>query len=252
MLLEARKFLPLERVYAAYGRRLLRRGFARVWIGGAPWPASDEPTIALLNHSAWWDPILAFFLSHDLFLRDGYGIMQGEQLRRYPFFRRIGCFGATTESFEDVRAIMAYATALLRNGARRTLWIFPQGELLPARAPLVFRSGAARFAAAVPEARLIPIAVRFEFREEQRPECFVRVGDAIAGGGRGTAPAVRRRLEHRLRQELAMLDADLEHREMPRYRIALDGARSLSTLYDRAFGRGARRPTDATGKSESR
>jgi 1-acyl-sn-glycerol-3-phosphate acyltransferase len=71
MLLEARKVPGLERAYARYGRRLLRRGFARVWVGGAPWPESAGPAIAFLDHSCWWDPVLAVFLSHDLFRRDG-------------------------------------------------------------------------------------------------------------------------------------------------------------------------------------
>jgi 1-acyl-sn-glycerol-3-phosphate acyltransferase len=237
MLLEARKVPLLERLYAGYGRRLLRRAFARVWIGGSPWPAGDGPGIAFLNHSAWWDPILTLYLSHDVFRRDGYGIMQGAQLERYPFFRRVGCFGASSEGIDDVRAVSAYGARLLREGARRTLWIFPQGELLPHRAALSFRSGAARLARAVPDAVLVPVAVRYEFRQEQRPECFVRVGEALAPQSREPAVRLTRRLEQRLRQELALLDGDLERPSTSQYRIVLEGRRSLHTLYDRTLGR---------------
>jgi 1-acyl-sn-glycerol-3-phosphate acyltransferase len=247
MLLEARKAPMLERMYALYGRRLLRRAFARVWVGGAPWPPEDGPSIAFLNHSAWWDPILTLYLSHDLFRRDGYGIMQGGQLERYPFFRRMGCFGASTDGIEDVRAVSAYATELLRAGGgsgRRTIWIFPQGELLPHRTPLVFRSGAARFARGVPEAPLVPVAVRYEFRSEQRPEAFVRVGEPVRLAPRETAVQLTRRLEHRLRQELALLDGDLERSSLAAYRVALEGRSSLHALYDRTFGRFGGAPGD--------
>jgi 1-acyl-sn-glycerol-3-phosphate acyltransferase len=237
MLLEARKVPSLERLYAAYGRRLLRRAFARTWVGGAPWPAGDGPTIAFLNHSAWWDPILTLYMSHDLFRRDGYGIMKGAQLERYPFFRRIGCFGASTDGIDDIRAVSAYAARVLQEGVRRTLWIFPQGELLPLRTPLTFRSGAARIARTMPEAPLVPVAVRYEFRTEQRPECFVRVGEAVARQARETPVELTRRLEQRLRQELMVLDADLERPQMTGYRVVLDGRRSLHALYDRTFGR---------------
>ena len=243
MLLEARKHPALEDVYARYGRRLLRRGFARVWLGGEPWPEGDGPTIALLNHSAWWDPIVALFLSHDLFRRDGYGIMQGAQLRRYPFFRRIGCFGASGDGFEEARALAFHAARLLREGSRRTLWIFPQGELMPARVPLAFRSGASRLARAVPEAVLVPVAVRYEFRAEQRAELFVRVGPALAGVEREPTLQLTRRLEQRLRQELACLDDDLSRTVSglspsdAGYGVVLDGASSLSALYDRTIGR---------------
>ena len=244
MLLEARKTHALESAYARYGRHLLRKSFARVWVGGEPWPEGDAPTIAFVNHSAWWDPILAFFLSHDLFRRDGYGIMQGAQLLRYPFFRRIGCFGASGEGFEDVRAVSMYATQLLREGTRRTLWIFPQGELAPSRAPIAFRSGVARFGRVVPEAPLVPVAVRYEFRAEQRPEAFVRVGNVVEGVGRESVLQLTRRLEHRLRAELAALDGDIAEAgthagalAAAGYRAALEGASSLSARYDRTLGK---------------
>lgn len=243
MLLEARKHPALERAYARYGRRLLRRNFARLWLGGQPWPEGEGPTIALLNHSAWWDPIVTLFLSHDLFRRDGYGIMQGVQLRRYPFFRRIGCFGTSGDGIDDARVLALHAARLMRGGSRRTLWVFPQGELLPARVPLAFRSGAARLARAVPEAVVVPVAMRYEFRAEQRAEVFVRVGPSLADGAREPRLQLTRRLEQRMRQELAQLDDDLARSAAAGlslvdagYRVVLDGASSLSSFYDRTIG----------------
>lgn len=244
MLLPSRKIPWLERAYASYGRRLLRRAFARVWVGGAPWPAGDGPAIAYLNHSAWWDPIVAVFLSQHVFGRDGYGIMNGEQLGKYPFFRRVGCFGVTDDSVEDVRALAAYAADLLRSGPRRTLWIFPQGELLPARVPLAFRSGTARLSRAVPDAPLIPVAMRYELRTDQRPELFVRLGQPVRPTALGAVPEapahLTRRLERCLRDELDLLDADLRLTPPAGYRAVLDGRGSLSGLYDRTFGRVSR------------
>lgn len=239
MLLEARKHAPLERLYAAYGRRLLRRAFACVWVGGAGWPAAGGPNIAFLNHSAWWDPLLTLFLSHDLFRRDGYGIMDGAQLERYPFFRRVGCFGATPSTPADARRVAEYAAAALGGGARRTLWIFPQGALLPPRVPVAFRSGIARLARAAPGVPLLPVAVRYELRAEQRPECFVRIGAPAMAAPREPPRALTHRLEQALRSELAELDAALLTPGPPAgYRAVLAGRESLSALYDRTFGGG--------------
>ncbi len=243
MLLDARKHPLLERAYARYGRHLLRRAFARVWVGGAPWPEGAGPVIAFVNHSAWWDPVLALFLSHDVFRRDGYGLMEGAQLLRYPFFRRIGCFGATGEHpAEDARGLALYAARLLREAepghTPRALWIFPQGALLPARVPLAFRSGLARFSRAVPGAVLLPVAVRYELRAEQRPEVFVRVGQPAHPAGAGEPPQrLTRRLEQRLREELDRLDADLTAERPAGYRVALAGWGSVSDFYDRTMGR---------------
>ena len=245
MLIEARKLPLLDRAYARFGRRMLRRAFARVWVGGAPLPLGDGPTIVYLNHSAWWDPILCHFLSHAVLRRDGYGLMEGAQLLRYPFFRRIGCFGAASPDgepgalhAEDARGLALYAARMLRGGPRRTLWIFPQGALLPPRVALVFRSGVARIGRAVPEAPLIPLAVRYELRAEERPEVFVRVGDPVQGVQHPDAPArATRRLEARLRDTLDALDADLRDPEPTAYRVVLAGRPSISDFYDRTLGR---------------
>lgn len=235
MLLPARKSRLLLPPYARYGRRLLRRAFARVWLAGEPWPAGG-PVIGFPNHSAWWDPIALLFLSHDVFRCDAYGLMQGAQLRRFPFFRQIGCFGATSDALDDARLVAAYAATLLRGAPARTVWLFPQGELLPARAPLAFRSGLARLQRAVPEATAVPVAMRYELRAEQRPELFVRVGAPVPPGARAAAHHTRR-LERALRDELARLDDDLLQPAPRGYRVVLEGRGSLSALWERTAGR---------------
>lgn len=240
MLLPPRKHPLLQRVYAWYGRRLLRAAFARVRVGGAPWPGGG-PSIALVNHSAWWDPIVALFLSHDLFRRDGYGIMEGAQLERYPFFRRVGCFGATSSSLEDARALATLAVDLLK-APTRTLWIFPQGALLPARTTLRFRTGAARIALSTPAAAVVPVAVRYEPGREQRPELLVRVGVPVAPGGPGAAELTRI-FEAAVARELARLDDDLARDDLAAYAVVLSNDRSLSRLYERMFGESARLTT---------
>jgi 1-acyl-sn-glycerol-3-phosphate acyltransferase len=237
VVVEARKHPSIERVCAWYGRRLLAKEFARVWLGGTAWPETHAPTIAVLNHSSWWDPLVALFLSRYLFRRDAYGIMQGEQLLRYPFFRRIGYFGATGTGLQDVRALLAYATSTLRSGPRRTLWITPQGALLPARASLVFRSGAAHLARAVPEALVVPVALRYEFRAEQHPECFVRTGEPVRSLNQEPPRVLSQRLEQAVRQELATLDRELLGPVESRYDSVLHGRTSLSQVYDRTWGR---------------
>jgi 1-acyl-sn-glycerol-3-phosphate acyltransferase len=242
MLLPARKSRLLLPPYAAYARRLLRGHFARVWLGGADWPdAAAGPVIGFPNHSAWWDPLVLLHLSHDVFRCDAYGLMQGAQLLRFPFFRQIGCFGATDDGLDDARAVMTHAAELLRGAPGRTLWLFPQGALLPARLPLHFRSGLARLERAVPEAQLRPVAVRYALRAEQRPELFVRVGATVAPargpvGGAGAAHRTRQ-LERALRDELARLDDDLLHATPPGYRVVLRGRGSLSALWERTAGR---------------
>lgn len=216
MFIADRRNAFLERIYIAYGRRLVKRSFARVHFThadcsvGTSWAESDAPTIAFINHSAWWDAVVPFIISRDRFRRESYAIMEGEQLARYHFFRRLGCFGATSSSLDDARAVVARAVTVLRGGPRRTLWLAPQGVLLAAHAPLVFKSGLARISRAVPEARLVPVALRFEFGKQQLPTCFVRIGAPLAPVSREEPiPVATSRLCSALTHELAELDRSL-------------------------------------------
>jgi 1-acyl-sn-glycerol-3-phosphate acyltransferase len=247
VLLTPRKRAPVERALAWTARRLLRGAFGRAWIGGAAPPPPAAPIIAFANHASWWDPIVAHWLGDGVLHRDVYGVMEGTGLLRYPFFRRVGMFGVTTSTPADARALAAFAGALLRGAPRRLLWIAPQGALLPARAPLVFRSGLARIARAVPEALLLPVALRYEFRAGQRPELFARLGAPVPREPGEPAPALTRRLERRLGEELATLDRDLARPGDPDgYAPALAGRGTLDALYDRTLGRRAR-PAAAQG-----
>ena len=176
------------------------------------WPVHAGPSIAYINHSAWWDAVVPFVLSHDLFRRESYAIMEGAQLQKYPFFRHLGCFGATTHSVADARDVLRYSVTLLRNGGDRTLWLCPQGALLGSRVPLVFKSGLARIARAIPEVPVIPVALRFEFRKEERPECFIRIGAPVPRAPTMQAAELTKCFERALQEELDVLDATLLER----------------------------------------
>ncbi|MEO7367869.1 MAG: lysophospholipid acyltransferase family protein [Gemmatimonadaceae bacterium] len=208
MLIQPRKNAALESIYSAYARRLIRRQFGHVRMSGHEFPETDQPVIAYMNHTAWWDAVVPVHLSHDLFRREIHALMEAEQLRRYPFFRHLGCFGADDGGLADARAVVEHSSNVLRTGNRPVLWIFPQGSILPSRAPMKFKSGLARIAGEVPDALVIPMAVRYEFLKRDRPECRVRIGE----------PAMRteedhfrftRRLESLLQAEIDALDSEI-------------------------------------------
>ena len=208
ILIEAKKSPALERIYAAYARRLIRRAFGKLRITGAEFPRAELPVIVYMNHSAWWDAVIPVHLSHDLFRREIHALMEGEQIGKYPFFRHLGCFGPTSSGLSEARAVVSYATRALRSGNRPVLWICPQGALLPARIPMTFKSGLAHIAAAVPEAIIVPMAFRYEFLKNRKPDCWVRTGEPVVRREEASSHFTRR-LELHLEQELALLDAEI-------------------------------------------
>ena len=83
---------------------------------------------------------------------------------------------------QDARSALrsvAYISRLLAARRDRALAIFPQGEITPNdRRPLTMFSGMAHVAQRAGGATLWPVALRYEFRGEQRPEAFIRAGPA--------------------------------------------------------------------------
>ena len=209
MLIESRKNAALESIYSAYARRLIRKQFGVVRLSGAAFPKTDLPVIAYMNHSAWWDAVIPVHLSHDLFRREIHALMEGEQLKKYPFFRHLGCFGPTESGLAEARAVVDHSRTVLRKGRQPILWVCPQGAILPSRAPMKFKSGLARIAEAVPEAIVIPVAIRYEFLKQEKPGCFVRTGEPVVRAEESN-PQFTRRLESTLEQELDALDREVE------------------------------------------
>jgi 1-acyl-sn-glycerol-3-phosphate acyltransferase len=209
MLIEARKNPALETIYSAYARRLIRRQFGSLQISGSRFPATERVVIAYMNHSAWWDAVIPVHLSHDLFRRELHALMEGEQIRKYPFFRHLGCFGPTEKTVADARAVVDHATKVLQEAkVPAVFWIFPQGAILRSHVPMEFKSGLARIAERLPEAAVVPVAIRYEFMKNKKPDCLVRIGEPVARS-REDHSRFTRRLEQRLEGELAALDTEI-------------------------------------------
>ena len=209
MLIEARKNSALETIYSAYARRLIRKQFGSLQISGSGFPATERMVIAYMNHSSWWDAVIPVHLSHDLFPREIHALMEGEQIKKYPFFRHLGCFGPTEKTVADAKAVVEHAVSVLRSAKEPAVfWIFPQGAILPSRVPMKFKSGLARIAEKVPEAVVIPVAIRYEFTKNEKPDCFVRIGEPVAQSEESHSRFTLR-LEQRLEGELAALDTEI-------------------------------------------
>src|SRR6478672_13591839 len=134
MLIEARKNPALETIYSVYARRLIRKQFSSLQISGSRFPTKERMVIAYMNHSAWWDAVIPVHLSHDLFRREIHALMEGEQIRKYPFFRHLGCFGPTGNTLADARAVADHATRVMLDAKKPAVfWIFPQGAIEPSR-----------------------------------------------------------------------------------------------------------------------
>ena len=235
-MITARKFPIFEKVFDLYNTSLLRKHFHRIMIRGTGGDAPLDrsmPIILFANHSNWWDGLVAFHLSREVFHVDAYAMMEERQLERYRFFRWVGAFSVDRGHPRSALTSLAYAERLLDRPGR-AVWVFPQGVMQPNDArPLRFYSGIGRLAVQLGKVQLVPLAFRYEFMMEQRPECFVSTGEPLIIDRVEDVRLLVRELESRLTVLLDELRADVVASRTEGFTRVLSGKLSTNAAYDR-------------------
>jgi 1-acyl-sn-glycerol-3-phosphate acyltransferase len=228
-------------LYWGLVRPALWSHFDRVWIKveGAIPQASAGPLIVYMNHPSWWDGYIAFVLNR-LVLRNrfqGYAMMEEQQLKRYRFFSWSGAFSVHRQDARSAMRSVRYIGRLLAERRNRCLYIFPQGEIAPNdRRPLQIFSGAAHIARRAGGATLWPVALRYEFRGEQRAEIFIRTGPphhTIAGAD---TRALTGEIGSRLTAACDALRDEYTAGDLGGYRVLLRGRAGINRVFDTARG----------------
>ena len=180
-MIKAKKSYRFERFFAVYNRNLIKRRFAALKVSNLDVLLNKNrefPLVIYANHSSWWDGLTAFQISHKAEL-DSYVMMEEKHLKRFFLFRRLGAFSVVRQNPREALKTIEYGADLLREKPERTLWIFPQGEILPNdRRPIIFFNGFSRIVAKTEGCSVLPIALRYEFLGEYKPEIFVKIGNA--------------------------------------------------------------------------
>lgn len=182
-MIAAKKSLWFEKIFAVYNRNLLKRRFSKFRTSNLKsLTENKQPQIIFVNHSSWWDGLVAFEISHRARL-NSFIMMEEKNLRKYFLFRRLGAFSVNKNNLREINCSLDYASALLANNQSKTLWIFPQGKIEPHnRRPIKFYSGIVKILKSVENCRLIPVAVSYNFSGDFKPEILVKIGDGISTG----------------------------------------------------------------------
>jgi len=177
-MLKANKNRWFEKIYAVYNRNLFNRRFNSLQVSGLKFLKVKEektPLIIYANHSSWWDGLTAFQISRQAGL-DSFIMMEEKQLKKLRLFRKLGAFSVVRENNREALKSINYAIQILEQNPKRTLWIFPQGEISPNDArPLRFYNGLARIIKRLEKCSVISLAMRYEFLGEYKPDIFVKI-----------------------------------------------------------------------------
>lgn len=208
-MIEAAKSGWFNAWFARHARSRIRRTFGRVLVSGLVETRSlvaTAPVLLVANHTTWWDALVALYVSELLLASDGYAMMDAANLRRVPFFRRVGAFGVDLADAADGARGIRHAARLLGQ-AGRTLWVFPEGRERSPFGKLDLRPGAAQIARVAKRAVVLPVGLRYVFGGSEHPDLWISLGHPLAAERDVEKGVVMQRLG--IERELARIDAAL-------------------------------------------
>lgn len=221
-MIKPKKSRWFESFFFIYNRNLIRRRFNSLKVSGLnnlQDRVLSTPLIVYGNHSSWWDGLIAFHLSKTT-NSDSFIMMEERHLKRFFLFRKLGAFSVVRENARKAVESMNFAVNLLRERPSRTLWIFPQGEILPNDArPINFYNGLARVVEKIETCSVVPIVYRYEFLKDFKPEIFVKIGERrlIETNRYFSAKNLTAELSLNLTALLDKLKADIANQQTDKY-----------------------------------
>jgi 1-acyl-sn-glycerol-3-phosphate acyltransferase len=122
-MLKARKSRPFDQLFLHYNQSwLLRRHFHFVGIRGKLDAGDGGGVLYVMNHSSWWDGLLAYQAFRTRASGDHYVMMAERQLRQFKFFCRLGAYSIDKSTPQAMIASLRYTVRLLQEGKRVWIW----------------------------------------------------------------------------------------------------------------------------------
>lgn len=185
----------------------MRRRVRAVRVAGLPHALPDGvPLLLVANHVSWWDGFVLREIHRRL--RPSaplYTVMLDRELRRLPWFRRLGAVGLDPESPISVAHLLRDLRARRRERPDCVVAFFPQGRIWPShRRPLGFRGGVEAFARHLAPAVVLPVGLHMEPLSHPSPTLLASVGEPLLPGEEPVAaPELERRVEGEIDRILA-------------------------------------------------
>ena len=215
----------------------IRRAFDQVRVRGLEALRAElarGPVLAVSNHTAWWDPLVSLVLSHRVLGADAFAMMDAANLRRLPFFAKVGAFGVALEDPADGARAIRYASKRLDRPGR-LVWVFAQGREVPVTArPLRFEAGGALIARVARGAVVVPIGIRYEHGEAPEPSLWLSIGSPLS-----RAPGDRPPLSEACRAQENAVAGELERIERALVEGANEDFAVLFRKRERPWGKAA-------------
>lgn len=171
-----------ELVFDPYLKRLLKKSFYDFrMINLLPEIDKSKSVIITPNHFSWWDGFFVYWLNKKVLNKNLFVMMLEEQLKRYWFFQKVGCYSIDLNDNRKMIASLKYTTDLLTD-PNNLVTIYPQGEIQPYDTnDIVLKKGIEFLAKNTKsEFQVLPIAFRIHHANERLPIAYLRFGKLLS------------------------------------------------------------------------
>lgn len=170
-----------EIVFDIYLNRLLKKSFLdfRI-INDLPLIDNSKSLIVTPNHFSWWDGFFIYWTNKKYLNRKLYVLMLEEQLKRYWFFKMVGCYSIDLNDSRKMIASLKYTMELIPN-SNNMVTIYPQGEIQAyEQRPVKLRDGIDFLAKkSKVDFQILPIAFKIHYTNERLPIAYARFGKLL-------------------------------------------------------------------------
>jgi 1-acyl-sn-glycerol-3-phosphate acyltransferase len=170
-----------EFVFDIYLRRLLKKSFYDFRIINEL-PAFDysQSIIVTPNHFSWWDGFFIYWANKKLFNRKLYVLMLEEQLTRYWFFKKLGCYSINLNDSRKMFVSLKYTMDLLLK-PNNLVTIYPQGEIQAYDEKQIVLKEGIDFITKKSKVdfQILPIVFKIHYTNERLPIVYARLGKLL-------------------------------------------------------------------------
>lgn len=170
-----------ELIFDPYLKRLFKKSFwdFRV-INELPEIDKTKSLLITPNHFSWWDGFFVYWLNKNILSKKLFVMMLEEQLKRYWFFQKVGCYSIDLNDNRKMITSLKYTIELLSD-PDNLVTIYPQGEIQPYDTRNITLKSGIEFLSksSKTEFQVLPIAFRIHHTNERLPVVYVRFGKIL-------------------------------------------------------------------------
>lgn len=169
-------------VFEIYLKRLLKKSFHDFRIVNEI-PQIDNTKALLItpNHFSWWDGFFVYWLNKNILKRKLHIMMLEEQLRRYWFFKKLGCYSVDLNDKRKMITSLKYSVDILSEPVN-LVTIYPQGEIQPFDTSNMELKQGINFLGtqSSKDFTVLPVAFKIEYTNEKLPIIYCRFGKILS------------------------------------------------------------------------